>query len=195
MFDKIGKIICNGNEVEYGFISGDNRVVYIKSGMGGSYLGYEDKYLKIADRLHERCGCSVICVSNPIPLPVDVDQTILREFLKEQGSDNPEIFFLGHSNGGVKGLEIAASGVTFKRMVLVNMPLMLNFHTTVQWINAIPETDIVTVYGEKDPSYNYIPFLECKNLRNVEIVKIHGADHNFRGMMGEFLELSDILIK
>ena len=146
-------------------------------------------------RLHDKYDCSVICVSNPVPLPITVDKKILCEFLNVNGINNPEIFFFGHSNGGIKGLELAANGVAFKRMVLVNMPLMLNFHKTVQWINAIPETDIVTVYGEKDPSYNYIPFLECKNLSNVEIVKIHGADHNFRGMMGEFLELSDILIK
>ena len=195
MFDKIGKIICNGNEVEYGFISGDNRVVYIKSGMGGSYLGYEDKYLKIADRLHERCGCSVICVSNPVPLPIDVDLVILNEFVKSLGCDNPEIYFFGHSNGCVKGLEIAAKGILFKRMVLINMPLMQNFHKTVNWIKLIPTTEMVTVYGQKDPSYSYIPFLECKNLSNVEIVKIQGADHNFRGMMSEFLELSDMLLK
>ena len=195
MFDKIGKIICNGNEVEYGFISGDNRVVYIKSGMGGSYLGYEDKYLKIADRLHERCGCSVICVSNPVPLPIDVDLAILNEFVKSLGCDNPEIYFFGHSNGCVKGLEIAAKGILFKRMVLINMPLMQNFHKTVNWIKLIPTTEMVTVYGQKDPSYSYIPFLECKNLSNVEIVKIQGADHNFRGMMSEFLELSDMLLK
>ena len=80
-------------------------------------------------------------------------------------------------------------------MVLINMPLMQNFHKTVNWIKLIPTTEMVTVYGQKDPSYSYIPFLECKNLSNVEIVKIQGADHNFRGMMSEFLELSDMLLK
>ena len=196
MFDQTYNFIYEGNKVEYGCVLGSNTIVYIKAGRGGSYHGYEDKYLKIAHRLHDQYGgCSVICVSNPVPLPVSVDQTILDTFVQEHGFDHPELFFFGNSNGCVKGLEIAANGVEFKRMVLVNMPLMLNFHKTVHWMKLIPTTEIVTVYGEKDPSYSYVPFLECQKLSNVEIVKIQGADHNFRGMMGEFLKLSDMLLK
>lgn len=191
MFDKIYKVIYDGNEVECGCVLGNDKVVYIKAGMGGSHLGYEDKYLKIATRLHDKYDCSVICVSNPVPLPISVDKKILCEFINVNGINNSEIFFFGHSNGGVKGLELAANGVAFKRMVLVNMPLMLNFHKTVQWINASPETNIVAVYGEKDPSYQYIPFLQTKNFQNVEIVKIADADHNFKGMIKEFIVLAD----
>lgn len=75
------------------------------------------------------------------------------------------------------------------------MPLMLNFHKTARWINAMPETYIVTVYGETDPSYQYIPFLKNRNFGNVEIVEVAGADHNFKGMMEQFIELSEKLIK
>ena len=38
MFDYTYKIICDGNEVEYGCIVGNNKIVYIKAGMEGSYL-------------------------------------------------------------------------------------------------------------------------------------------------------------
>lgn len=194
MFDETYKVSCEGTDVEYGCILGSSQIVYIKAGMGGSYLGYEDKYLKIAHRLKDKYGCSVICVSNPVPLPVSVDQIILDKFIRENGINSPEMFFFGHSNGCVKGLELGASGIAFTGMVLVNMPLMLNFHKTVQWINKMPEANIVTVYGEKDPSYRYIPFLENKNLPNVEIVKVVGADHNFKGMMEQFIELSEMII-
>ena len=61
-------------------------------------------------------------------------------------------------------------------------------------INKMPGTNIVTVYGETDPSHRYIPFLETKNLPNVEIVKVDGADHNFKGMMEQFIELSEKVI-
>ena len=97
------------------------------------------------------------------------------------------------NNGCVKGLELAASGIPFTKMVLVNMPLMINFHKTVQWISTMPETNIVTVYGETDPSYRYISFLDIKKLENVEILKVPGADHNFKGMMEQFIELSEKL--
>jgi len=194
MFDETYKVSYEGTDVEYGCILGSSQIVYIKAGMGGSYLGYEDKYLKIAHRLNDKYCCSVICVSNPVPLPVVVDQMILGEFIKKHDIHNHEMFFFGHSNGCVKGLELGASGIAFSKMVLVNMPLMLNFHKTVQWINKMPGSNIVTVYGETDPSYRYIPFLESKNLPNVEIVKVDGADHNFKGMMEQFIELSEMVI-
>jgi hypothetical protein len=194
MFDETYKVSYEGTDVEYGCILGSSQIVYIKAGMGGSYLGYEDKYLKIAHRLNDKYCCSVICVSNPVPLPVVVDQMILGEFIKKHDIHNHEMFFFGHSNGCVKGLELGASGIAFSKMVLVNMPLMLNFHKTVQWINKMPGSNIVTVYGETDPSYRYIPFLETKNLPNVEIVKVDGADHNFKGMMEQFIELSEMVI-
>lgn len=194
-FDLVSSVCYENNIVEYGYIVGNNKIVYIKAGMGGSYIGYEDKYLKVAHRLNDKYGCSVICVSNPAPLPVIVDQTILSEFIKEYSVNNPQMFFFGHSNGCVKGLELGASGIPFTKMVLVNMPLMINFHKTVQWISAMPEANIVTVYGETDPSYRYIPFLEIKKLENVEILKVASADHNFKGMMEEFIDLSEIVVK
>lgn len=194
MFDKTYKAAYDGNVVEYGCISGSNKIVYVKAGMGGSYLGYEEKYLKIAKRLHDNYNCSVICVSNPVPLPIDIDKSILCGFINENNINDPELFFFGHSNGAIKGLELASNGVAFKRMVLVNMPLMVNFHKTVQWINAATETGIVAVYGENDPSYRYIPFLQNKNIPNVEIVKIADANHNFKGMMKEFIVLADMVI-
>ena len=193
-FDIVSEIEHEGQIVDFGYIKGNNKIVYIKAGMGGSYLGYENKYLKIAHRLNEKCGFSIICASNPVPLPIAVDKTILDNFIKEYGFQSPQMFFFGQSNGCVKGLELGASGIPFTKMVLVNMPLMLNFHKTVQWIVSMPETDIVMVYGETDPSYRYIPFLETKNLENMEILKVAGADHNFKGMMEQFIELSEMVI-
>ena len=159
-FDAVSEIEYEGQIVDFGYIKGNNKIVYIKAGMGGNYLGYENKYLKIARKLNVKHGCSVICVSNPTPLPISVDRTILGAFIKDNDINDPEMFFFGHSNGCVKGLELGTSGIAFARMVLVNMPLMLNFHKTAQWINAMPKTDIVTVYGETDPSHRYIPFLK-----------------------------------
>lgn len=194
-FDAVSEIENEGQIVDYGYVKGNNKIVYIKAGMGGSYLGYENKYLRIARKLNEKHGCSVICVSNPTHLPISVDRIILGEFIKDNDINDPEMFFFGNSNGCVKGLEFGASGIAFTKMVLVNMPLMLNFHKTAQWINAMPETDIVTVYGETDPSYRYIPFLKNKKFGNVEIVEVVGADHNFKGMTEQFIELSEKLIK
>ena len=151
-FDYISKIEHESDVVEYGCVVGNNKIVYIKAGMGGNYLGYENKYLKIARKLNEKHGCSVLCVSNPTPLPISVDQTILDAFIKDNDINNPEMFFFGHSNGCVKGLELGASGITFTRMLLVNMPLMINFHKSIEALSEISQKRVIFVYGEHDPS-------------------------------------------
>ena len=193
-FDEVYTVSYGEDSVEYGYVSGDDRLVYIKAGMGGSYEGDHSKYLRIARRLNKRCGCSVVSVANPSPLPISVDKAIVDDLIHRHGISDSRISFFGHSNGGVKGLELADTGIKFDKMVLVNMPLMINFHKTVQRIKAIPGTRIIAVYGEHDPSYKYIPFLERKGLSNVEIVKYPSVDHNFDGRLDEFVELSDSLM-
>ena len=53
------------DNIDYGFVKGNNKIVFIKSGLGGNYLGYENKYLIMAYQLHDKYGCSVIVSSNP----------------------------------------------------------------------------------------------------------------------------------
>ena len=161
-FDELYRIGSENDCIEYGCVVGSNRIVYIKVGMSGSYIGYEEKYLKMACRLNDNYGCSVICVSNPLPhgRSVALDQIIIRDFVKRHNILNPEMFFFGNSNGCAKGLEMAESGTQFAKMVLVGMPLMENFHKNVERMKAISETKICTVYGERDPSLKYLPFLE-----------------------------------
>jgi hypothetical protein len=78
-------------------------------------------------------------------------------------------------------------------MVLVNMPLMMNFHKIKEALSRA-DTEIRFVYGEKDPSISYVPFLRNAgqkegNLARVEILTVKGADHNFAGMTDAFMEL------
>ena len=47
-------------EIEYGYIRGNDKVVCIKAGRGGNHLGYEKKYVRIAERLNSLFGCTVI---------------------------------------------------------------------------------------------------------------------------------------
>lgn len=185
----------SNNNIDYGFINGDNRIVFIKSGLGGDYLGYENKYLKIALRLNERYGCSVIVASNPNngTKHTEIDKQIIEDYILEHHICSPELFFFGHSNGGIKGLEMINEGVEFTKMVLVNMPLMINFHKTKQYITLATQTEIVAIYGQHDPSFPYVPFLDGK-LHDVKVVTVSNADHHFKGMLNDFINLSDMLI-
>ena len=187
----------DGLIVEYGLIYGHNRgchrVVIIKAGAGGSCIGYEEKYLKIARRLRDTHGCTVLCLSNYASDSFERgDVAVIRELLAGMGGEI-QLYYVGNSNGSTQGLLDATQYIDFRRMVLVNMPLMMNFHKIKEALNRA-DTEIRFVYGEKDPSISYVPFLRNAgqkegNLARVEILTVKGADHNFAGMTDAFMEL------
>ena len=74
-----------------------------------------------------------------------------------------------------------------------NLQEIINFSRNKKIILSLSQTEIVMAFGEKDPSFNYIPFLELNKPECLTIIKVPGADHNFKGMLDEFIELSDIL--
>lgn len=55
MFDKI----VEKNKIEYGIINGNSKLFFIKVGNGGSIYGQENRYLKMAEQIHNVRGCSV----------------------------------------------------------------------------------------------------------------------------------------
>ena len=195
MYDCVSQIELEDIALKYGCIYGNEKIVYIKAGLGGDYLGYENKYLKVAKRLHQKYGCSVISVSNPyienVHMDIRYDIKIIRSFLQKK--DCSELYFFGISNGCLKGIELAASGIPFQKMLLINMPLMINFHKTKRWIAEIPQTDIIAVYGNRDPSYSYVPFIDGIT-DNLKTVIMPDADHNLAGKTDEFIALADELM-
>ena len=175
----------------YGYVKGNGRVVLIKAGRGGDYCGYDNKYLQIAQKLNEKYGYTVICISNPVEeFSVECDREILDRVLSVEGIECDEIRLVGVSNGGIKVLQLGASSLTASRIITVNMPLMVNFYKTVDSICACKGARIVTVYGDRDPSFSYLPFLKMKDLPGVEILTVHGADHQFVGMVSEFIDMT-----
>ena len=183
------------SQIDYALLRGNHQVVFIKPGLGTDYMGYENKYLRMAHRLRDGCGCSVVVASNPNNggSHAESDREILEQYLADNGITTPELYFFGSSNGGMKGLELTDHGIVFRKMVLVNMPLMINFHKTKRYISRIPQTEILTVYGERDPSFSYLPFLKGR-YENLRVITVPGADHNFKGMLDEFIGLSDFLL-
>lgn len=181
---------------DFGICKGNHTVVFIKSGLGGSMIGHEERYLKMAYRLREQNGCTVIAASNPDDGKehTERDRQIIEQYVRENHISAPKLLLFGNSNGCIKGLALAQAGVLFERMVLVNMPLMINFHKTKQHLATLAQTEIVAVYGQRDPSFSYIPFLEGK-AQHLRVLQILDADHNFSGMTQAFLELGDLLMK
>ena len=94
---------------------------------------------------------------------------------------------MGDSNGAVQGIQQEFNNVNVKRMLLVNLPLMINLHKTKEGIKNY-SGKLVLVFGSKDPSFNYLPLIQ--EFRNANVVVIPGQDHNF-SKGDEFLYLPD----
>ena len=88
------------------------------------------------------------------------------------------------------GLTYFSKRFDFSNMLLVNMPLMINFHKSIEALSEISQKRVIFVYGEHDPSVSYIPYLR---LHHGEILTVSGADHTFTDMTDDFIALSDLI--
>ena len=180
------EILKEDGAISYGVVDGNENVVFIKAGAGGSHIGYENKYLHMAHALHERDGATVICASNPSDeLSRKYDAAVLRDITENMKS--PTFKFIGASKGATLGLTELSEQVHFEKLLLINMPLMLNFH---KMIKTVRDKDVIFVYGERDPSLPYVPFLK-KYTENIMIIE--GADHQFKGQTEELIKLCELI--
>ena len=83
---------------------------------------------------------------------------------------------MGMSNGGTSAIQDENISSKIKKMLLVNLPLMINLHKTKDGIKLY-KGKLTFVYGSKDPSFNYLPLIQ--DFRNANIVVIPNQDHNF----------------
>ena len=94
---------------------------------------------------------------------------------------------MGVSNGATQAIQNIEIGSKIDKMLLVNLPLMINLHKTKDGITNY-NGKLICVFGSRDSSFNYLPLIQ--NFRNVNIVVIPNQDHNFT-VGDEFLYLSD----
>lgn len=186
---------CSGSTIDYGVISGNERIVLIKSGRGGSHRGYEDKHVKMAHRLHSKYGCTVICSSNPCDCKesYDLDKIIIDRYVEEKNFSDFELFLIGSSNGAYQILFLANQLSQTKKLLCINMPLMLNFHKATKELQMMERIEKIFVYGTNDPSYSYLPFLETKKFCMTRTIRVDGADHQFINRTDDFIALADLI--
>lgn len=183
--------------IDYGIVKGNNKIVFTKAGQNGSMYGYENKYLRIARTLNSKYGYTVICSSNPFDgnNPLDTDFSVVEEYCKENGFDDYEIYYFGHSNGARIGITWGYQYPRIKRMVLVNSPLFANIYSLKDGLSNIGDKKIYLVYGEYDQSINYTELIKPLLNDNIKLEIVKGADHDFTNMLDEFMELPDKYFK
>ncbi len=165
---------------KYGIVTGYKDIFFIKTEVNSTIYGIGNRYLKIAKRINFKYGFTVIVSSNNLKLEDDFNN--LRDYLKDK-----KIYFMGVSNGATQAIQNIEIGSKIDRMLLVNLPLMINLHKTKEGIINY-KGKLICIFGSRDSSFNYLPLIQ--DFRNVNIVVISNQDHNFT-FGDEFLYLPD----
>lgn len=177
--------------IDYGIMKGNNKIIFIKSGQDGTIYGYKNKYLNIAHTINKKYGYTVICSSNPFDgtNPLDNAMNVIEKYCSKNNYKNYEIYYMGHSNGAVIGAQFGYKYPQIKKMLLINAPLMINYHKTKEGLLKFNQDKITMIYGNLDPSYKYVELLN--NIKNIKIncVIIKGQDHHFSKNNYDFSQL------
>lgn len=176
---------------------GNEKVLLIMTGNDGTLGGYNDKYLKIAEKEHAIYGATVIISDNPRrskDFPTSYNFDTMMDFVEHHMKERYtafEIYFMGVSAGGSYALMYAYRYKHICRILAVNAPFMINTHKLLEGINRFTGEHISLVYGDGDPSYQMMPFIRQLEGPKCKVSSYVGADHNFAGMEEAFIMLSE----
>ena len=181
-----------GSKVRYGIVHGNENIVFIKSGSGGSNKGRGDKYLKMAQKLRERLGATVICASNPVD-DRETDEEMIREVISKRGFAQFKMYFVGSSDGGYQNLVLASQFPETVKFLGINTSCnqLPDFEKVIK---KLPDVEKIFVYGTKDWQYkSIVPFLKQVDFENFQLMEVEGVDHDFTGRIDEVVSLVDML--
>ena len=179
------------NRIDYGILKGEDRLLYVKVGNGGDIYGRENKYLRIARQIRAHHGWSVLVASTPADLSAKDCMAYDTAFIQRRFENAADIYAFGNSKGGQMLLSYAYLNPRIKRVAAVNAPLMIDLHKTKAGLQRFEGDRITLIYGEKDQSAGYLPFLKHGLPPKCHLITVAMADHNFSEMTEEFIGLPE----
>lgn len=194
-YDKHAFKTVGEEKIDYGIVYGNEKIVFIKIGADGNIRGYQDKYLKMAHRVHQRLGATVICASNPdaeYAAQEVADKAMIAKVAADCGFADYEIYFVGTSDGGYQNLRLAQQMPQARKILGINTSL-IDADDLAAHLKKLSYVEKVLVYGTKDTAFRCIPALQAAGCENLEIITVEGANHKFMGMVDEFIALIDFL--
>ena len=191
VFDKIIHKTIDDETVDFGFVFGNNKMVFIKAGAWGGIPGYQEKYLRMAYRAYERLGATVICSSNYVKC-LELDRKAIAWCARYLKLKDAELYFVGVSDGADRCITLARNAPT-RKLLCIN-PSFVPGHDPSNRLILRSKVEKMFVYGTKDDEgYEFVPKLKERAIPNFEIRWVEGADHEFSGMVDEFIALIDLI--
>ena len=179
--------------VEFGLMEGTDGLLIVKTGSGGTIYGHENKYLTLAARIAERHGFSVMVSDNPLEIDpeenMSTTMSVAEDYIASRNAGSSVSYF-GVSKGGQYGAMYGYRYPFVQKWLLLNMPVMINWHKSKAGLMKMPaEQEVTMLFGERDPSYPYAELIDLLRRENIKRVTISAADHNFTDAIDEFLRL------
>lgn len=128
-------------------------------GQNSGIYGYENCYLKLSKKLNKENGAAVIITSNPFQMddPISDLMYVINKYAER--FNEYQLFYIGFSKGANIGAQFATLENKFSRLVLINGPLMINYHKTKNGLQQFKGEKISFVYVCLDPSYKYVELI------------------------------------
>ena len=195
-YDRITSKTIDSEKIKYGILFGNEKIVFIKVGVGGNIRGYQDKYLIMAHRVHERIGATVICASNcdlDGKTQIKIDKALIKKVITDRGLDNYELYFVGTSDGGEHSLRLSQQFPETVKFLGLNSSWS-NIDDFIERIRSLSHVKKTFVYGSIDDDFDdIVPRLKKLECDNLEILVLEGVDHDFAGKVDDFIALIDLL--
>ena len=178
-------------KVKYETVYGNEKIVFIKAGAGGNAMGYKNKYIRMAQRIHKRLGATVICASNPDVPHEKSDEEKIRRIVSEMCFTDFELYFIGTSDGAYHNLSLAKRFPERVKLVGINTSY-IDISDFEERLKELSDVDKVLIYGTEDDDFDeVVPALGRMTFDKLELKYVEGADHSFTGMVEEFIALAD----
>ena len=179
------------DSVDWGFLPGElQKLLLIKTGLGGSICGYNGKYIRIAQHFQSE-GYSVLSCASPqnvddrtsFEVAIDTASRLMGNLFADVSID-----YMGISRGAYQGILYGNTVEQIKAMLLINPPLTVNFSKQIAALRNLDKPSTLVI-GTRDASFRFWQWIcEIKNA-NLKLIEAEGADHHFKGRDQEFFDL------
>lgn len=173
-----------------------SRVVLILPGVDGSVDGYENKYVRMADRIVEKQNKAVVRVSNDFISSFHWEDNF-RKAVEHINSNAKQLFgnedvlieVIAHSAGASVASWLSHEYPNIDKILLINLAAELQQEKILDGLMKY-KGNVNLVFGSNDPSLSFSAILPA----NIRVTTIDGADHYFSGEhLKTFIKLPDYL--
>ena len=178
---------------DYFIIEGDkSRAFVIIVGMDGSLYGDENRYLKMAQKANALHGYTIFGFCNPGSNwnLEDNGFSFIMNTVKNHMTESCEIYVFGFSAGASFTIFHAWEYPDIKRILVVNPPLMVNYHKIVEGIRQFKGISTLII-GEQDQSISFGKIIERDQKASgfSDVIIYPKANHLFTGLTDELIDL------